>query len=66
MKDEKQTDKARRDFLRGSVAAGAGATVAAALPGAALAGDESEVVKAPQDEHYRVTKHISDYYKSTL
>ena len=40
--DRKQADIQRRDFLRGSVAAGAGATIAAAVPGAALASTREE------------------------
>ena len=63
--DKKQADTNRRDFLRGSVAAGAGATIAAALPGAALASTEDEV-PASTEENYRITRHIADYYKSTL
>ena len=63
--DKKQADTNRRDFLRGSVAAGAGATIAAALPGAARATTEDEV-EANSEENYRLTRHIADYYKSTL
>jgi len=63
-RDRKQTDTKRREFLRGSVAAGAGATIAAAVPGAALAATGEEAPAKP-DENYRITRHITDYYKST-
>ena len=42
-KDQKQIDDAgRRSFLRGSATAGAGAAVAAVVPGMASAADEPE------------------------
>ncbi|MCZ7597939.1 MAG: twin-arginine translocation signal domain-containing protein [Gammaproteobacteria bacterium] len=55
--------KARRDFLRAGAAAGAGATIAAALPGAASA-VEPEAGRELPNEKYRVTKHVADYYKT--
>ncbi len=56
--------QARREFLRRSAAAGAGATIAATLPATALA-EEAAVDKVEaKEENYRVTRHISDYYKS--
>lgn len=55
--------KARRDFLRAGAAAGAGATIAAALPGAASAA-EPEAKRELPNEKYRVTKHVADYYKT--
>jgi hypothetical protein len=63
--DRNQADTTRRNFLRGSVAAGAGAAIAAAVPGASLA-VTSEDAPAQSDENYRITRHIADYYKSTL
>ena len=63
---KKQTSKivkARRDFLRTGAAAGAGATIAAALPGAASA-VEPEAGRETPNEKYRVTKHVADYYKT--
>ena len=66
MKQKKPDQQARRHFLRGSVAAGAGVTVAAAVPGVALGADAQGQQDAPKNEKYRVTKHISDYYKSTF
>jgi len=64
MKQQKPDNRARRQFLRGSVAAGAGVTVAATVPGVGLAGQTPEQPEV-KNENYRVTKHISDYYKST-
>jgi len=66
MSKTRQSKTARRNFLRAGVVAGAGATVVAAVPGVALGSDESQEQTARQPENYRLTKHISDYYKSTL
>ena len=63
--DRKQADIQRRDFLRGGLAAGAGATIAATVPGVALAAT-GEDAPASTEENYRITRHIADYYKSTL
>jgi hypothetical protein len=63
--DRKQADPGRRDFLRGSVAAGASATIVAAVPGTALATTGEDTPAKPK-ENYRITRHIADYYKSTL
>ena len=63
-KDQKQIDDVgRRSFLRGSATAGAGAAIAAAVPGIAAAADEPK----PDDEKkgYRLTDHIIAYYKTT-
>jgi hypothetical protein len=65
MKKQTPNSEKRREFLRTSVAAGAGASVIAAVPGAALAAD-TEISEPVKEENYRVTRHISDYYKSTL
>ena len=63
-KDQKQLDDAgRRSFLRGSATAGAGAAVAAAVPGLASAADEAEV--DDEKKGYRLTDHIIAYYKTT-
>jgi hypothetical protein len=66
MKKQKPGNSDRRDFLRGSVVAGAGVTVAAAVPGVALAEPVEPETKVAKNENYRLTRHISDYYKSTL
>ena len=63
-KDQKQIDDAgRRSFLRGSATAGAGAAVAATVPGIALAADEPEI--DDEKKGYRLTDHVIAYYKTT-
>lgn len=64
-KDQKQADIQRRNFLRGGLAAGAGATIAATVPGVTLAATGEDAPARPE-ENYRLTRHIADYYKSTL
>jgi hypothetical protein len=56
--------KSRRNFLRGSVIAGAGTVVASSLSTSAVASTSQELDEKPQKEGYRLTKHILDYYKS--
>ena len=63
--DEKQTSVSRRTFLRGTVATAAGASVAVAVPGVAIAGtSDASLEPAGKDEGYRLTQHILDYYKT--
>lgn len=62
-KQTKTKDRARREFLRTGALAGAGATIAAALPGAALA-VEPQTGSVKPNENYRLTPHIADYYKT--
>ena len=54
----------RRNFLRGSVIAGAGTVVASGLPATTVASTTPEKEEKPAEEGYRLTKHILDYYKS--
>ncbi|TNG01313.1 MAG: hypothetical protein EP297_02620 [Gammaproteobacteria bacterium] len=54
----------RRNFLRGSVIAGAGTVVASGLPAAAVASTTTDLEEKPVEEGYHLTKHILDYYKS--
>lgn len=64
-KNEKQTDKSRRQFLRGTLAGSTGAALAVTAPGitAATAVDEtSETDKSKKG--YRLSQHIVDYYKT--
>ncbi|MBS1269655.1 MAG: hypothetical protein MAG794_00606 [Gammaproteobacteria bacterium] len=65
-KDRHHPDVDRRNFLRNSTVTGAGAIVAAAVPDTALAMNFGEEGPAKQDENYRLTKHIADYYKSAM
>ena len=62
---DKQTNLSRRVFLRGMVLSSAGAAVATAVPGVAVA-SASEPLSEPPDKQkgYRLTPHILDYYKT--
>ncbi len=67
---KKQQSKAtagRRNFLRGSAAAGAGVALVATAPGAAVALSEDDGAKqsAGGKQGYRLTPHIARYYKTT-
>lgn len=66
MKDQDQKhNRARREFLRGTVAAGAGAALVAAVPGMAETAPEDTVSAEPEAKQgYRVTPHIAAYYKT--
>ena len=60
----------RRTFLSGGALIGAGAVAAAIAPNMAAAASETqiEVENKPgdkQEDGYRLTQHIADYYKST-
>ncbi len=54
----------RRKFLSGSAAIGASAVAIALAPNVAAAATKTEVKVDKKDEGYRLTQHISDYYKS--
>ena len=54
----------RRKFLSGSAAIGASAVAIALAPNVAAAATKTEVKVEKKDEGYRLTQHISDYYKS--
>ena len=62
-KSTKTNVKARREFLRASAIAGAGATIAASMPASAVAVADDAQAPRPS-ENYRVTKHVADYYKT--
>jgi hypothetical protein len=57
-------DESRRDFIR-TVAAAGGAAAAVSMAGTAVADEpvEIEAKKDPKGKQYRVTPHISTYYK---
>jgi len=62
---DKQTSESRRAFLRGTVATGAGAAVAATVPGVAVAATSDPVAEPDaKQKGYRLTQHILDYYKT--
>lgn len=65
MADEKhEVDSKRRNFIRSSTLAGAGAIVAGSLPGVATAETQDSQTEEKKEKGYRLTKHIQDYYKS--
>ncbi|GAA0407273.1 hypothetical protein GCM10009133_14870 [Cocleimonas flava] len=65
MKKYAEAKISRRQFISSGVVLGAGAITAVAVPGAAMAAQELPVVeKEKQEEGYRLTQHIADYYKS--
>ncbi len=61
---KQQPHTTRREFLRGTVAAGAGATLLATLPGVAEAATEIVAAKPEEKTGYRLTPHIAAYYKT--
>ena len=65
-KHRKQTDQQRREFLRGSLATGAGAVIVAAAPAAvAVSGSpESADPSAKSGAGYQLSQHVLDYYKT--
>ena len=54
----------RRKFLSGSAAIGASAVAVALAPNVAVATTRTDAKLEKKDEGYRLTQHISDYYKS--
>ena len=64
-KQHKQTDQQRRKFLRGSIATGAGAVIATAVPAVAIS-NTSDSADQPEKESagYQLSQHILDYYKT--
>lgn len=63
--NDKQTSQSRRIFLRGTVLTSAGAAVATAVPGVAVASvAEAESEPGGKPKGYRLTQHIVDYYKT--
>lgn len=63
--NDKQANLSRRTFLRGTVLTSAGAAVAAAVPGVAIASAaETESEPGSKQKGYRLTQHIVDYYKT--
>lgn len=54
----------RRSFLRKGVVVGGGLAGASALSGEALAATDEMPVQDTQQEGYRLTEHIAEYYKT--
>ena len=64
-KYRKPTDQHRRDFLRGSVATGAGVVIATAVPVIAVASTSDDAVKQKKSNAgYQLSQHVVDYYKT--
>ena len=61
-KQQAETDKGRRQFLRAGAAAGVGAVATVSLPAQASAGPEEAPEQEPKG--YRLTDHILAYYRS--
>ncbi len=65
MKKYAEAKISRRQFISSGIVLGAGAITAVALPNAAMAAQEiPEAENTKQEEGYRLTQHIADYYKS--
>ena len=63
--DTQAPDIKRRDFLRGSLVAATGVAATVATGNSAASAVETAVAVEPdKKEGYRLTKHITDYYKS--
>lgn len=63
MKKQELKQTGRRNFLRTSAVAGAGAAIVASSPSSALALTEVEQAEK-ESSGYRVTEHIAAYYKT--
>ena len=63
MKKQEKKITSRRKFLRDSAVAGAGAAIVASSPGSALTLAETKQ-DTKKTEGYRMTAHISAYYKT--
>jgi nitrous oxide reductase len=63
MKKQETKLTSRRKFLRDSAVAGAGAAMVASSPGSAITLTET-VQDEKKSEGYRMTAHISAYYKT--
>ena len=62
--DKENRHESRRSFLRKGVAVSGGLVGGAALSTEASAAVEAQTEKPASEEGYRLTDHISEYYKS--
>lgn len=63
--DTQNLNTQRRDFLRGSIAAATGVAVTVATASSSASIAETTVTREPdKKDGYRLTEHISNYYKS--
>ena len=66
MKDKrKQTNQARRDFIKKSTLIGAGVVASSVASVEAIAAVNSDRAEQPEQKGYQLTQHVMDYYKST-
>jgi len=64
-KQRKQTDQQRREFLRNSIAAGAGVAIAATAPAVAVSASDTGAEKSVNSSAgYQLSQHVLDYYKT--
>lgn len=62
---KQKSNKSRREFLKGTVAAGgAAAVVAATGSGTVIAAEKVETLNPNKEKGYQETQHIRDYYDS--
>lgn len=65
MSQSDKHDSSRRAFLRGGAAVGAAAGLVATAPAVASTPEEvTPVAETPKKKGYRLTKHVSDYYRT--
>jgi len=66
MSQSDKHDSSKRAFLRGGAAVGATVGLVAATPAAASTATEAALpaTEKPEKKGYRLTKHVSDYYRT--
>jgi len=64
-KTERQSDKSRREFLKGAVVAGGAVAVVATTGKSVMAAEVTETISVSKKaKAYEETQHIRDYYDS--
>lgn len=65
---DKKTDQQRRNFLRGTVATGAGVVITAAGADVVVADtlDDKADKSTGKQAGYRLSQHVLDYYKTCV
>jgi endo-beta-N-acetylglucosaminidase D len=63
-KKSRQTNQARRDFIKKSTLVGAGVVASSVASVEAIASVNSEQAGKPEQKGYQLTAHVMDYYKS--
>ncbi len=57
-------DQERREFIKKSTLAGAAVAATTLASSAAIAQVSEEIAEKPDQQGYRLTQHVMDYYKS--